>query len=92
VKLLLALVLAVALWAQEPMPTFTGTIRGIGPRLLTIQTEDANVLEFYCSRKTKYYDGKRQVKYSALKPGDHVAVEARHAPDESLEAVTVRKQ
>jgi hypothetical protein len=76
--------------AQEPMPNFSGTIHGIDPKLLTVDVPGPNLLEFRCSKKTKYFDGSKKIASSNLKPGDRVAVEARRALDGSLDAVNVR--
>jgi len=75
---------------QEPMPNFAGTIRGIDSKLLTLEEPGTNLLEFRCSKKTKYYDGSKKIASSGLKPGDRVAVEARRALDGTLDAVIVR--
>jgi len=72
------------------MPNFAGTIRGIDSKLLTLEEPGTNLLEFRCSKKTKYYDGSKKIASSGLKPGDRVAVEARRALDGTLDAVIVR--
>ncbi len=77
---------------QAPLPSFNGKVRGSGKKALTIETEDGNTLEFHCSKKTHYYDGGKTIKASDVKEGDTVAVEAKKAPDNSLDAVVVRKQ
>ncbi len=82
------LVLALAV-GQTVLPSFSGMIRAIDAKMLTLERPDANTLEFHCSRKTKYYDGSKRIQRSALKPGDHVSVEASEAPDGSLDAVNV---
>jgi hypothetical protein len=76
--------------AQEPMPNFSGTIHGIDSKLLTLEVPGPNLLEFRCSKKTKYFDGSKKIASSDLKPGDRVAVEARRALDGTLDAVNVR--
>jgi hypothetical protein len=75
---------------DESLPSFAGTVRGIDSKALTLERPDANTLEFNCSKKTKYYDGSKKVKASAIKPGDRVSVEAKRAPDGTLDAVNVR--
>lgn len=75
---------------EGPVPTFTGTIRGVDSKILTVEEAGANLLQFNCSKKTKYYDGSKKIKSATLKPGDRVAVDARRALDGSLDAVTVR--
>lgn len=76
--------------AGEPLPSFDGTVRGIDSKLLTLERPDSNTIEFYCSKKTKFYDGSKKLKASAIKAGDKVLVEARRAPDGSLDAVNIR--
>jgi len=76
--------------AQEPLPNFSGTIRGIDSKVIALEVPGPNLLEFRCSKKTKYYDGSKKIASSTLKPGDHVTVEARRALDGSLDAVNVR--
>lgn len=72
------------------LPTFKGTLRGADSKMLSLEVSGDNTLQFNCSKKTAYYDGSKKIKVSALKPGDHIAVEARRALDATLDAVTVR--
>lgn len=74
----------------DPLPSFDGTVRGIDRKLLTLERPDSNMLEFNCSKKTKYYDGSKTIKPSAIKAGDRVLVEAKRALDGTLDAVNVR--
>jgi hypothetical protein len=75
---------------NDPLPSFGGTVRGIDSKALTIERPDANTIAFNCSKKTTYYDGSKKIKVSEIKPGDQVSVEAKRAPDGSLDAVNVR--
>lgn len=75
---------------DEPLPNFTGTVRGIGSKTLTLEGPESNTLQFNCSKKTKYYDGSKKIKSSAIQAGDRVSVEAKRAPDGTLDAVNVR--
>ena len=72
-----------------PLATFTGAVRVIDTKTLTIDVAEGNTLEFICTRKTGYYDGSKKIKVSAINLGDTVTVEAR--PDLLLkpEAVIV---
>ena len=74
---------------DEPLATFTGTVRSIDGKTLIIEVPEGNTLELNCTRKTRYYDGSKKIKFSAINPGDRVTVEAR--PDLLLkpEAVIV---
>jgi hypothetical protein len=74
---------------EVPLANFTGVLKGMGGKTLTLEEAEANVLQFYCSRKTKYYDGSKTIKPSVLKPGDHLSVEAKRRLDGSLDAVNV---
>jgi hypothetical protein len=76
--------------AEEPLASFSGTVRDIGGKTLTIRDSDSRILEFYCSKKTKYFDGDKKLNPSGVRSGDYVVVEARHAPDGTLDAVNVR--
>jgi hypothetical protein len=101
-RLLLAAGLAAAapLFAQlrpddavdQVRPVFAGTLKGADSKTVLIEDQDANLLEFHCSRKTRFLDGKRAIKPADLKPGERVSVEARKAPDGSLDALTVRRE
>ncbi len=76
---------------QEPiLPNFTGTVYTFDGKILTLEQEDSNKLDFHCSRKTKYLDGKKKLSKAAIKPGLLVTVEGKPAPDASLDAVVVR--
>ena len=77
---------------DEVLPTFAGTLKSISGKQLLLETDDSNTVQFHCSKKTVFYDGDKKVKPSALKPGDTISVEARRAPDDSLDAVNVRVQ
>lgn len=71
-------------------PNFTGTVYTFDGKTLTLEQEDSNQLDFRCSRKTKYLDGNRKIRASAIRPGMLVTVEGKQAPDASLDAVSVR--
>ncbi len=78
--------------SDELLPTFNGTLKSISGNQLLLETDDSNTVQFHCSKKTGFYDGGKKVKASALKPGDTIAVEAKRAPDDSLDAVNVRRE
>ncbi|MGE5647520.1 MAG: DUF5666 domain-containing protein [Acidobacteriota bacterium] len=82
--------LQVVAQAPLPLPGFGGTVRAIDSKEITIERPDTNTIQFHCTRKTAYFKGAKQIKASAIKPGDRVTVEARRAPDGSLDAVNVR--
>lgn len=76
--------------AQDPLASFTGTVRGADSKTLTLEGADSNTLVFHCSRKTRYYSGSRKIKASGIKAGDRVSVEATRAVDGTLDAINVR--
>jgi hypothetical protein len=73
----------------EPLATFNGVVHEIDSKTLRIDESESNMLEFNCTRKTKYYDGTKQIKSEAIKPGVLVSVETKRAPDGKLDAVIV---
>ena len=73
---------------QEPLATFRGIVQGAGPKLLAVKTE-ADTLDFECSKKTTYRHNGKKVNASVVKPGDPVAVEAKHTIDGKVMAVNV---
>jgi hypothetical protein len=74
---------------DEPLATFAGTVKALDSKWLSIEDQGSNTLQFVCSRKTRYYDGSKQIKSSAIQPGDRVSVESRPRPDGALAAVNV---
>jgi hypothetical protein len=76
--------------AAELLPNFSGTLRSISKKSLTLEDQEGNTTQFTCTRKTAYYEGTKKIDSSALTAGSIVSVEARQAPDGSLDAVNVR--
>ena len=74
---------------EEALATFTGTVRAIDGKILRVDSAEGEPLDFNVSRKTKYYDGPKEIKRDAIKGGDHVTVEARPMPDGKPDAVKV---
>ena len=74
---------------EEALATFTGTVHGIDSKILRLDSAEAEPLDFNVSRKTRYYDGPKEIKRDAVKIGDHVSVEARPMPDGKPDAVKV---
>jgi hypothetical protein len=71
------------------LASFSGVLRELESRSLILDQPDENMLKFIRSKKTKFYDESKQIKPSALKPGDRITVEAKEAIDGELEAVNV---
>jgi len=81
--------------AQDPLASFSGPVREIDGKSLTMldgDGDDANRLRFVLTHKTHFYKGDTKIKASAIKPGDRVLVETKRFPDGELEAVNVRLQ
>ena len=80
--------------AQFPVPlaTFTGTVHAMDGKTLAVEDADAKTLQFFCTHKTRYFDGSKKIKASDVKPGDRVSVESKPARDGELEAVNVRRE
>jgi hypothetical protein len=76
--------------AADLLASFAGTVRVIKKKVLAIEVEESNTLQFNCSKKTRYYDGNKKLKHSNVQVGDHVSVEAKRAPDGTLDAINVR--
>jgi hypothetical protein len=74
---------------EEALATFSGTVRAIDGKILRLDSAEGEPLDFNVSRKTKYYDGPKEIKRDAIKSGDHVTVEARPMPDGKPDAVKV---
>ena len=90
----LVLIATLTAAAQFPVPlaTFTGTVHAMDGKTLTVEDADAKTLQFFCTHRTRYFDGSKKIKSSDIKPGDVVSVESKPAPDGELEAVNVRRE
>lgn len=71
-------------------PIFHGKIRERTNSRLILEVEGGNVMEFRVQKSTRFVAGEKATKPEQFKPGAEVAVEGRHAPDASLDAVSVR--
>ena len=83
---------AAAQFPTVPLATFSGTVHDMNGKTLTVEDEDAKALHFFCTHKTRYFDGTKKIKGSDIRPGDRVSVESKTAPDGELEAVNVRRE
>jgi hypothetical protein len=75
---------------QQVLPSFTGTVRGADSKMLLLERQDENTMEFACTKKTRYFEGAKRIKPSDIHAGDRVTVEAGLGPDGKPEAVNVR--
>ena len=76
--------------SDKALPNFTGIVRGMDSKMLLVEEADQNTMQFYCTKKTRYFDGSNKIKGSQIKAGDRVSIEARLGPDGKPEAVYVR--
>ena len=95
VRLLIFLLCAVCAGAfaqqpDQPLASFTGTVRQINSTSLTLIRPDQEDLDISCTHKTHYYKGGRKIGRSQIKPGDRVSVETRLDLYLKPEAVNVR--
>ena len=75
---------------KAPLASFTGTVKTIHSGNLTLARPDQEDMDITCTRKTRYYADSKQIKQSAIKPGNQVTVETTLDPLLKPEAVTVR--
>ena len=73
----------------DVLATFSGTVRGIDGKGMTIEGDDTNAVAFRFTHKTVFLAGQKKIKASDIHADDRVAVEAKKAPDGSLDAVVV---
>lgn len=81
---------ALAQEVQQPLASFTGTVRQINSTTLTLARPDEDDLEVSCTHKTHYFSGSRKIKREEIKPGDRVSVETKLDLYLKPEAVNVR--
>ena len=74
---------------QEPLASIHGAVQSSTAKALVVETEEPNSVEFVCTRKTRYFEGKKKIKFSDLTKGDLVMVESRPTLLGEAEAVNV---
>ena len=57
---------------QEPLATIHGAVQSSTPKKLVVETGDSNTLEFFCTRKTRYFEAKKRITSADLAKGDLV--------------------
>ncbi len=77
---------------EVAMPAFPGSVQSASAKALNLELHDGNTMNFKCSKKTVWLDGEKKVKPEAFKEGDMVVVEAKKAPDGTMDAMYVRLQ
>lgn len=75
--------------SSTPAVTFAGIVRGIDAKLLNMEGPESNTIVFHCSKKTRYFDGGKEIKRDQIKVDAHVSVEAKRAPDGSMDALKI---
>ena len=73
----------------QPLVNFDGVLQQIDKKKIAIEGPDGNTLQFHCTGKTAYFDGPNKIKSTGLKVTDPISVEARRAPDGTLDAIAV---
>ena len=85
--------LALGLRAQElPPANFSGVVRGISKKHITIETSEGNLVDFDITGKTRVMRGKTKIEPESLKEGETVKIEAKQEPSrrqQFLEALTI---
>jgi len=75
---------------DEPVATFEGTVSGVTHKKILVDDADGNTMDFYTTKKTRIFDGDKEIKASQLKTGDRIHVEAQRHMDGTVDAVNVR--
>lgn len=84
--------LALADKIQEPLASIHGIVKVSTSKSLIIETADSNSLEFFCTKKTRYFEGKKKLKAEDLNKDDLVTVESRTNLLGEAEAVNVYRE
>src|SRR5271170_3023050 len=87
---LLGALCAGAFAQEQPLASFTGTVRQINSTTLTLARPDQDDLDISCTHNTRYYSGAQKIKREKIKPGDRVSVETKLDLYLKPEAVNVR--
>jgi len=88
--LCLACTAAFAQQVEQPLASFTGTVREIKSTTLRLARPDQDDLEISCTHNTRYYNGEQKISRNKIKPGDRVSVETKLDLYLKPEAVNVR--
>ena len=88
--LCLACAAAFAQQVEQPLASFTGTLRRIDSTTLTLARPDQDDLDISCTHNTRYFSGSQKIKRAKIKPGDRISVETKLDLYLKPEAVNVR--
>ena len=73
--------LVIGLAAQQlPPANFSGTVRGVSKKHITVETAEGNLLDFDINGQTRVTRGKKKIGPEDLQTGDAVTIEARQEP------------
>ncbi len=86
------LMLAAGPRVEEPLASIYGAVKVSEPKTLIVETADSNTIEFYCTKRTRYFEGNKRISQAQLKPGDLVRVESRTNLLGEPEAVNVYRE
>ena len=92
-KALILLLIAACVGAiaqEQPLASFTGTVREIRAANLTLARADQDDLDISLTHNTRYYSGSQRIKREKVKPGDRISVETKLDLYLKPEAVNVR--
>ena len=68
---------------------FNGVVRTRAAESISVETDDTRIVEFLCSKDTKYLRNGEAIQSAVLKPGDEVAVEAWRDEEGFFHAISV---
>lgn len=77
---------------EEPLASIHGVVQTSTSKRLVVETEDSNSIEFYCTKRTRYFEGKKKLKAEDLRKGDLVRVESRTNILGDADAVNVYRE
>jgi len=75
---------------DQPLASFTGTVREINSTNLRLTRQDQDDLDISLTHNTRYYQGEQKIRRDRIKPGDRVSVETKLDLYLKPEAVNVR--
>jgi len=89
----IALLVAGLVFAQKvPPASFSGTVRGVSSKQITIEKDDGNLVDFDIDRKTRILRGDKKIAATDLESGEVVTIEAREVMGKFLIAMSITAQ
>lgn len=74
---------------QEAVATVEGVFRGIVHKKILLDDENSNEMEFYVTKKTKWFAGDQELKASQVKSGDRLRIETEPRLDGTMDALNI---